>query len=103
MSKKFDAIIIGSGIIGGAIGFEMAKKGFKTLNIDKLPAAGFGSTGNSCAIIRTHYSTYEGVAMAYEGYHYWKKWKDYIGCEDEKGLIKFHNTGCIMMDHPHNN
>jgi sarcosine oxidase subunit beta len=103
MSKKFDAIIIGSGIIGGAIGFELAKKGFKTLNIDKLPAAGFGSTGNSCAIIRTHYSTYEGVAMAYEGYHYWKKWEDYIDCEDEKGLIKFHNTGCVMMDHPDNN
>ena len=103
MTNKFDAIIIGSGIIGGAIGFELAKKGFKTINIDKLPAAGFGSTSNSCAIIRTHYSTYEGVAMAYEGYHYWKKWKDYIGCDDEKGLIKFHNTGCVMMDRPDSN
>ena len=33
-------------------------------NVDKLPEAGYGSTSNSCAIIRLHYSTPAGVAMA---------------------------------------
>ena len=42
MNKKVDAIIIGAGIIGCATAFELAKKGYKTVNIDKLPAAGFG-------------------------------------------------------------
>ena len=31
-----DAIIIGSGIIGCTTAFELAKRGYKTLNIDKL-------------------------------------------------------------------
>ena len=64
MSKTYDAVIVGAGIIGACIGLELAKKGYKTVNIDKLPAAGYGSTGNSCAIIRTHYSTHEGCIYA---------------------------------------
>jgi hypothetical protein len=39
--------------------------------VDKLADAGMGSTSGSCAIIRFHYSTTEGVAMAREGYYYW--------------------------------
>ena len=56
MSKKADAIIIGAGVIGCNIAFELCKRGYKTINVDKLPAAGFGSTSNSCAIVRAHYS-----------------------------------------------
>ncbi len=40
MSRQYDAIIIGTGIIGGAIGLELARRGSRTLNVDKLPAAG---------------------------------------------------------------
>ena len=103
MKKKYDVIIIGAGVIGAAIGFQMADRGHKTLNIDKLGAAGHGSTSNSCAIIRTHYSTYDGVAMAYENYFYWKDWADFLGVEDETGLIVFHNTGGIMFNAPDSN
>jgi len=49
MSERYDAIVIGAGVIGAAVGFELSKKGYKTLNVDKLSAAGHGSTGASCA------------------------------------------------------
>ncbi len=97
MKKAYDAVIIGAGIIGAATGFELAKRGWKTLNLDKLPAAGYGSTGASCAIIRTHYSTLDGTAMAYEGYHYWRDWSAYLGVEDERGLARFIETGALVM------
>ncbi len=97
MSERFDAIIIGAGIIGANLGFEMSKAGYRTLNIDKLPAAGYGSTGNSCAIIRTHYSTWPGVAMAYEGMFYWEEWPSYLGVEDERGLAKFVKCGGVYL------
>ena len=42
MSKTYDAIIIGAGVIGSAIGFELAKKGYKTINIDRTPTSGYG-------------------------------------------------------------
>ena len=97
MSETYDAIIIGAGIIGACTAFELSRKGLKTLNIDKQAAAGAGSTGNSCAIIRTHYSTQDGTAMAYEGFFYWRDWADYIGVEDERGLARYVNTGCIVL------
>ena len=97
MSEQYDVIIIGTGIIGCCIGYEMAKKGYKTLNVDKLPAAGQGSTVNSCGIIRTHYSTWDGAAIAYEGTFYWRNWEDYLNGQDELGYAKYINTGCIIF------
>ena len=76
MSERYDAIIIGAGIIGAAVALELSRKGWRTLSVDGLPAAGYGSTSNSCAIIRTHYSTVEGTALAWEGYHYWTDWRN---------------------------
>ena len=96
MKRSFDAIIIGAGVIGSAIGFELSKKGYKTLNLDSNPTSGYGSTAASCAIIRVHYSTFDGCALAYEGYHYWKDWENYLGCMDEKGLAKFIECGCMI-------
>jgi sarcosine oxidase subunit beta len=97
MSPDYDAIIIGAGISGAAIAFELSKKGYKTVNIEKLNAAGHGSTANTCAIIRTHYSTLDGTALAYDGYFYWKQWADYLGCTDEMGLAKFYNIGVLVI------
>ena len=101
-NKQYDAIIVGAGIIGAAIAFELAKKGYQTLNIDKLPSAGYGSTSGSCAIIRLHYSTPDGVAMAREGYYYWINWPEYLAVEDELGAAKYINTGCLVMKTAHN-
>ena len=97
MQQNYDAIIIGAGVIGCATAFEMAKKGYRTLNIDKQPAAGYGSTANTCAIVRLHYSTYEGVNMAYEGSRYWENWEAYLEATDELGLAKYHKTGAILL------
>jgi sarcosine oxidase subunit beta len=97
MNESADAIVIGAGIIGCATAFELAKKGYKTLSIDKLPDAGYGSTSNSCAIVRFHYSTREGIAMAYDGYFYWKDWPTYLGAEDERGLARYRETGMLVL------
>ena len=98
MNKKYDAVIVGAGVIGCPIAYELAKMGYKTLNIDKLAGPGAGSTAGSCAIVRAHYSTADGVAMAYEGFKYWLNWEEYPGhVKDEKGLAKYMNTGSILL------
>jgi sarcosine oxidase subunit beta len=97
MTGRYDAIIIGAGIIGACTAYELARRGWRTLNVDRLPAAGYGSTGASCAIIRTHYSTLDGSALAYESYFCWDDWAGYLGVVDERGLAKFHKTGCLVM------
>ena len=90
MKKDFDVIIIGAGIIGCCTAFELSKKGLKTLNIDKLSAVGSGSTANSCAVIRVHYSTLDGTAVAYESYLYWNEWEKYLGVKDPQGAAQIH-------------
>src|SRR3954453_9045663 len=97
MAKRADAIIIGAGVIGAAIAFELSKRGYKTLNIDKLPASGYGPTSNSCAIVRAHYSSREGVAMAYEGFFYWKDWENYLVVVDDQGTAKNMNCGTVRV------
>ena len=97
MRGQYDAVIIGAGIIGAATAFELAKLGYRTLNVDTLPAAGYGPTSSSCAIIRVHYSTFDGIALAWEGYHYWHEWARYLEADDERGLAKFVECGCLVM------
>ena len=98
MTQKYDAIIIGAGVIGAPIAYELSKMGYKTLNVDKLHDAGEGSTAASCAIVRAHYSTEDGVATAYEGMKYWLDWANYLdNVKDEKGLAKFMNTGSLLI------
>jgi glycine/D-amino acid oxidase-like deaminating enzyme len=97
VTQRADAIIIGAGVIGAATAFELAKRGYKTLNIDKLPASGYGPTSNSCAIVRAHYSSHDGVAMAYEGFKYWEDWENYLGVVDDAGTAKYMRSGTILL------
>ncbi len=92
-----DAIIIGAGVIGAATAFELAKKGYRTLNVDANAEAGHGSTSGSCAIIRVHYSTVDGTALAWEAYHDWRDWPGYLGVADERGLAEYRELGCLVM------
>ncbi|MCK5350724.1 MAG: FAD-binding oxidoreductase, partial [Desulfobacula sp.] len=101
--KKYDAIIIGAGIIGNCIAYELALKGFKTLNVDKLGGSGFGSTSGSCAIIRFYYSSPEGVALAREGYYYWLDWNRYLNVFDPDGMAYYKNTGAMVFKSEVNN
>lgn len=97
MTETADAIIIGAGVIGAATAFELAKLGYRTISVDRNAEAGHGSTSGSCAIIRVHYSTLDGTAFAWEGYHYWRDWADYLEVADERGLAQFRETGCLVM------
>jgi len=97
MTTPIDAIIIGTGVIGTATAFEMAKAGYKTLSLDRNTQIGHGSTAGSCAIIRMHYSTFDGTAFAWEGYHYWRDWKSYLGLDEDAELAQFKECGCLVM------
>ena len=97
MTGQPDAIIIGTGVIGTATAFEMAKAGWKTLSLDRNTQIGHGSTAGSCAIIRMHYSTFDGTAFAWEGYHYWRDWAEYLGLPSDTALAKFKECGCLVM------
>lgn len=92
-----DAIIIGAGVIGNAVSFELAQRGWQTLSLDKGAGAGLGSTSSSGSIIRFSYSTPAGVMMAWEGMHYWKDWSNYVEVADESGMARFIQCGMATL------
>ena len=97
MTDRADVIVIGAGVIGAAVAYELAKQGRSVISLDAKGAAGHGSTAGSCAIIRVHYSTPEGCAMAWEGFHDWIGWRDYLGAPGDEALARFRQTGCLVM------
>ncbi|RBI73555.1 FAD-binding oxidoreductase [Roseovarius sp. TE539] len=97
MTQTADAIIIGTGVIGAALALSLSRQGWKTLSVDRNTQAGHGSTAGSCAIIRMHYSTFDGTALAWEGYHYWRDWAEYLGLPGDAHLAQFRETGCLVM------
>lgn len=97
MERAHDVVIIGAGVIGGAIAYELCQRGYKTLNVDRLPAAGYGPTSNSCAIVRASYSSRDAVALAHDGFGYWEEWRDYLDCEDEAGYARYVQSGTLLL------
>jgi len=95
-----DVVIIGAGVIGSALAYELSRRGRSTLNLDVLPSAGYGSTSYSSAIVRFGYSTLSGVAMAWEGMHYWRDWRRHLGVEDDRETAHLVSCGMVLLDTP---
>ena len=92
-----DAIIIGAGVIGSSVALGLSRQGFRTLNVDALPAAGFGSTSNSSGIIRPFYSAIESCALAHESRSRWLRWPEFLACADERGFARYVECGKLML------
>jgi sarcosine oxidase subunit beta len=102
MNRTYDAIVIGAGVIGASIGLGLARKGLGVLVLDRLPAAGYGSTSGSCAIIRPYYSTVDGSALGWESHFYWRDWAEFLGVDDERGFARYVGCGCLRLKSPAN-
>ena len=96
-NTTLDVIIIGAGVIGSSIALGLTRKGYKTLNIDALPAAGFGSTSNSSGIVRPFYSALESCALAHEARSRWLRWPEFLAQEDESGYANYIECGKLML------
>ncbi len=95
--SDYDAVIVGAGVIGTAIAYELAQRGWRVAGVERNPGAGQGSTSSSSAIVRFTYSTRAGVAMSYEGLQYWLRWVDHVGQADEAGHATFTNCGMVTL------
>ncbi|MFC9328652.1 NAD(P)/FAD-dependent oxidoreductase [Kitasatospora sp. NPDC057015] len=95
-----DAVVVGAGVIGSAVALELARTGRQVVVVDKAGAAGHGSTSASSAIVRFNYSTFDGVATAWEAQHLWTSWCDHLRLPAPRPLAAFHRTGAVLLDSP---
>jgi len=98
VTRTADAIVIGTGIIGAAVAYELALTGLRVVSVDRLGDVGSGSTSSSSSIVRFHYSTFEGVAASWEAKFGWETWRDYLGAPHEEPLARFLRAGCLILD-----
>ncbi|MEK9742493.1 MAG: FAD-dependent oxidoreductase [Gammaproteobacteria bacterium] len=96
-NAAFDAVVVGAGIIGTSTAYALSQRGLKVLAIDALAGAGQGATSSSLAMIRTQYSTREGTALAWEGYHCWKDWPAFVALPEDEPIAPFHLAGVLTF------
>lgn len=95
--RQYDAVVIGAGVIGCSVAFELARAGRRVVVVDKGPGAGTGSTSASSAIIRYSYSTRDAILTAWEAAHLWSKWEAHLGVKDSDGLCRFIEVGNLIF------
>ena len=81
-----DAIVIGSGVIGASVAYELARDGWSVTVVDRAAGPGQGSTSASSAVVRFNYSTWTGVVSAWEAKHLWEDWANHLDAPSDEGL-----------------
>ena len=61
--SAYDVVIIGGGVHGLAIAYELAKRGVKNVAVLEASYLGSGASHRNTAIIRSNYRTSQGVAF----------------------------------------
>ena len=101
--RHADAVVIGSGVIGSGVAYELSRRGLATVSVERLPGAGQGSTSASSAVVRFNYSTRAGVAMSVEGLQYWLRWREHVGAPDGTPVPAFVQCGMLLPKVPGSN
>lgn len=95
MSKTFDIIIIGGGIMGCSSALQLARRGLKVALLEK-DTIGAGPTGKSSSIIRQHYSNQLTARMALYSLGIFQDFKHHVG-----GECGFTRTGFVALAPKH--
>lgn len=61
LKASYDVVIVGGGVHGLAIAYELAKRGVRKVAVLERSYVGSGASGRNTAIIRSNYRTGEGV------------------------------------------
>lgn len=100
MPGSVDAVVIGAGVIGSAVALELARGGRSVTVVDRGGTPGGGSTAASSSIVRFNYSTHAGVAVSWEARHCWLDWAAHLGHVDPAGLVRYVETGGLVLESP---
>lgn len=98
MTNGADAVVIGAGVIGASVAYELALAGCRVICVDRLDAVASGSTSSSSTVVRFHYSTREGVVASWEARSGWEGWRDYVKAGVTEAVARFHKVGCLVLD-----
>ncbi|MCL2392766.1 MAG: FAD-binding oxidoreductase [Oscillospiraceae bacterium] len=86
MKKSYDVVIIGGGIIGCSVAFELAKRGRKDVLVVEQEYLTSGATGRCGAGIRQQWGSMLNATLALESTHVFENLEEYTGYDGDCGL-----------------
>ena len=92
MSINSEAIVIGGGVMGASILYNLAARGVKNPILLEKTTIGGGSTGRSSGAIRMHYSTQVNALLAHKSLEVFANFNDVVG-----GDVGFITTGYMVF------
>ena len=95
MKRTADVAVVGAGIIGSSIIYQLARRGVEVLALDKGLGPAEGSTGASSSICRCRYSHPEVMRLAFHGRNAFANWKEFTGLEATRSEL--HGVGVLWM------
>ncbi len=96
MNERADVVVIGGGIVGAAITFQLSRRGRRrVVLLERGPGVGAGSTGASSAISRCRYSHAEVVRLARDGQEAYRRWAEFTGLPDP--ACSYVETGVLWL------
>jgi sarcosine oxidase subunit beta len=92
MAATVDVVVVGAGINGASIAYNLAKRGYKNIAIVERFTIASGGTGKSAAIVRQHYSNDVLIRMV-------KRSRDIFECftDEVGGSAGFVKTGYLFF------
>ena len=93
MTTTAEAVVIGGGVMGTSILYNLVSRGVKTPVLLERDTLGSGSTGRSSGVIRMHYSTEVNTRLAWESYGIFMNFREIVGGGD----IAFVKTGFMFI------
>lgn len=94
MTTSNSIVIIGAGVIGTSIAANLAKRGERTLVLERAHVCS-GTTGQSGGLIRQHYSNPATAALARDALRIFHHWSDHF--EGDSGFVQ---TGALLVAGP---
>ena len=92
MATTTEAVVIGGGVMGTSILYNLVTRGVKSPILLERDTLGSGSTGRSSGLIRMHYSTEINARLAWESFHIFKNFDEIVG-----GDVGFIKTGFMAI------
>lgn len=81
MTTRAEIIIVGAGVQGAALAFELSRRGADVLVLEKDTVAS-GGTGKSCGLVRMHYDLESDAQLAWTSFPYFEHWDEVVGAGD---------------------
>jgi sarcosine oxidase subunit beta len=93
--ERFDAIVIGGGVIGTSIACHLARFGAGSVLLVERGTLGSGTSAQSSCIVRTHYSVPINVALSHAALEIFQDFPGYL--DDAEAECGLNRCGLLLL------